>query len=430
MHSRILFKATVDVSRRFDYESNFNDAMELLGGNSGNLLFTSAICQYATSENVSLKVETTKIGQSNLISEEYDACIINCANWINPACHDLLLALTEEVKHLKMPVFLIGLGAQAPSQADHAYLDCIETEAKAMIRAVLNSGGGFGLRGTFTAEVFEKFGFHDYTIIGCPSMYQRGRDLTIESTKVERNSFRPAVNGSIYSRDQQFASNFRKYEKSEFVCQDEFYKFLFCSQELSEVEMNALLRYPEEILELFVGDRLKIFCDVSSWLNHFSEQKISFSFGNKIHGNFAAILAGVPAFIHSFDSRTSELSEFYSIPNSRILNWDNGADLYKLYLDSDYTSFNRSFPAHYDNFCDFLLKHNLGLVPGRSALFDAGCENRGQLQPPQSVSVKLKKFIRAYLAYPHPKILERLKLDKRWCFKTTRMLRSLFGEQE
>ena len=67
------------------------------------------------------------------------------------------------------------------------------------------------------------------------------------------------------------------------------------------------------------------------------------------------ILSGVPAVLWAQDSRTSEIAEFLGIP---IVHTPK-ADIYDIYLEADYSGYNRSFSEHFDNFECFLKQHGI-----------------------------------------------------------------------
>jgi Polysaccharide pyruvyl transferase len=426
MRSRILLRCSTDASRPFDYGMPYSKAMKLLGNNSGNLLFLNAIQQYLTSDEVDLDVAVfSSIDEIFPIDESYNACIINCANWIGVHNRELLRLLGEGLKNVKVPVYLIGLGAQSPTIGNYEFLDAIRDEAKSMISAVLNTGGGFGLRGGFTAEVFQRLGFHDYTVIGCPSMYQKGRDLNISNEKVAETDFKPLINGHTYSKDDVFAKMYRKYPNSEFVCQDQFYKFLYCASELTAAEKRQLLCYTDEVLWLLRNGRVRLYCDVQTWLQRIKADGFNFSFGTRIHGNFACILAGIPAFIHATDSRTQELADFFSIPHRETFDGRGNIDLYEMYTETDYSEFNRAFPTRYDEFCEFLRKHDLPLKPGRNEAYERLLSQKPKSLPSSEVDEGLRNGIDHYLGYTPAKPLFAIHSNKRFWYLISKKIKDL-----
>lgn len=100
-----------------------------------------------------------------------------------------------------------------------------------------------------------------------------------------------------------------------------------------------------------------MYADTDEWLNSFAANGLSFSFGSRIHGSVMPILAGVPATVYTCDSRTREMAEFFDIPHILPADAENKKfSLYELYLQSDYSDFNKNFSKRFDEFESFLRK--------------------------------------------------------------------------
>ena len=63
-------------------------------------------------------------------------------------------------------------------------------------------------------------------------------------------------------------------------------------------------------------NRVRFFLDPKTWFAHLANY--DFSFGTRIHGNIAALLAGTPALLLAHDSRTLELADYHEIPYREI----------------------------------------------------------------------------------------------------------------
>ena len=63
-------------------------------------------------------------------------------------------------------------------------------------------------------------------------------------------------------------------------------------------------------------NRVRFFLDPKTWFDHLAQY--DFSFGTRIHGNIAALLAGTPAVLLAHDSRTLELADYHQIPHRVI----------------------------------------------------------------------------------------------------------------
>jgi polysaccharide pyruvyl transferase WcaK-like protein len=75
---------------------------------------------------------------------------------------------------------------------------------------------------------------------------------------------------------------------------------------------------------LIRSDRVRFFLDPTTWFEHLAQY--DFSFGTRIHGNIAALLAGTPALLLAHDSRTLELAEYHEIPHRTITSIEDDAD--------------------------------------------------------------------------------------------------------
>ena len=63
----------------------------------------------------------------------------------------------------------------------------------------------------------------------------------------------------------------------------------------------------------FREDRTRFYVDPWPWIDDLRD--FDFSFGTRIHGTIAALLAGTPAVVLAHDSRTLELARYFDIPH-------------------------------------------------------------------------------------------------------------------
>lgn len=108
---------------------------------------------------------------------------------------------------------------------------------------------------------------------------------------------------------------------------------------------------------LFTEGRASIFVDPHTWIDYLS--KFDFAFGNRIHGNIAALLAGVPSVVLAFDSRLKELSEYHSIPTIPIGDLTATTTAEALFSQADFESFNQRQRENVRTYSRFLAKNNL-----------------------------------------------------------------------
>ncbi len=365
MIKKILLCVDKDQFLPFNFDQSYEAAMAALGGNSGNNVFQFALQKILNTKNQTVDIDTDFLHPDILpdqrvdyINAHYDCLVFSPANALALYAKDTnLLRWKNKISKIKVPVYAIGLGAQSDNNYSMDFTKEIKNEAKDFISSILDTGGKIGARGYFTGDVIKRLGFNesDFDVIGCPSLFIEGNKLQIVKKNVERRDFSFISNGFRAWNDHSFHENFFKYSGI-FICQDEFYKLLYRPDELSWKELQYLCDYDEHFYSLYKQNRIKLYCDVVSWYFDI-KNKFNFSYGCRIHGNVMSLLAGIPAFIDTFDSRVRELSEYFNIPNKAIT--DHNIDLYDLYMQTDYSDFNKNFAKKYNIFSNFFINNGI-----------------------------------------------------------------------
>lgn len=363
--SNILIYRKIDIFNNTDYINLHNTLEKKFGGecpNFGNKLwYQGLISEISTSEN-----EITYYNQEmkqDEINEKFDMIIYPMANIFSKEFSVNLDKLSDFFEKIKIPVYVISCGAQADSYDDlNDLVKSIGSVSKRFISTIYKTGGQFALRGWFTAEFFKKLGFDDPAVVGCPSLYQLGRNLKITKKEVDLSHFKPSFNGKF----DVIKDYLNRFDNSVFYDQDHFYDYLYNPNYYSG---NSIKRdclkflksspYSLDIAKLIVNDRLKLIADMWDWQNSFYSENINFSFGSRIHGSVIALLSRIPAVVVGFDSRTREMAEFYNIPCVKSFNEVKPQDLYKFYQNVDFSNFNKNFAILYDNFEDFLIQNKI-----------------------------------------------------------------------
>ena len=295
------------------------------------------------------------------INDHFDAVIRPHANVFGFLFVRIMEDHVRAWKGLKIPMYIVACGAQADSyDALDELAETIRTPACRFMDSVYATGGEFALRGYFTKAFFDRMGYHTAEVTGCPSLYQCGRDLRIPAEKVPRAAFRPVVNGRL----ELVEPLLQEHRDVPFIDQGDFLRFLDdpAFREEHDLGLRDMVRLIERhgafMFRMMGADRVRLFHDVPEWRSFLMENRFSFSFGSRIHGNIMAILAGIPAVVCARDSRTRELAEFHEIPFVAKGVYDRER-LYELYARTDYRAFNRGFAARYDRYEAFLVRHGL-----------------------------------------------------------------------
>ncbi len=329
--------------------------------NVGNRLWFQGLISEIESPNNHLEYFSPSMSK-DYINESYDFIIAPMANVFAKGFRELLESLAERFRGIKIPVYVIACGVQA-DHYDQLGEICSELKepASKFIASVYNTGGEFALRGHFTKEFFDRLGFSSAVVTGCPSIYQRGRNLRITEEKVSSEQFRPLLNGNPV----HYPELFRTYPNAEFFDQSTYFhelldpNFFGGAVQGGERLRRMVKKYGLETTTYLLQDRIKLIPDMNTWREYLIHGKFSLSYGSRIHGSIMPILAGIPAVLECRDARTREMAEFFDIPCVAPEEHKKYSSLYELYQETSYASFNANFAARFDAYEAFLRRFGI-----------------------------------------------------------------------
>ncbi len=372
---RILIRSAKDPFLALTPEASL--ARNVFAGNTGNLLFTQSVHQVLSvpgTEVVSDGYVNDRVDATpevvERINEEYDAFVIPLANAFRSTFLVELRRLTDLIRRLDIPVVVVGVGAQTVAKAVELPPEVREDTA-AFLRAVLDRSAKVGVRGEVTQRCLAALGFGDdhVEVIGCPSLFTPGltapvhkrvEALTTESRLAANATLTQSRMGRIMQRSAA------AYPQLTYVAQTRVeLRHLLWGEPVPgdfDPSMPTSVDHP-----LYRADRIRMFVDPTTWYAFMREQE--FAFGTRLHGNIAALVAGTPAFLLTFDSRTTEVAEHHAIPHARLGSVEEDVDPALLYERTDLTEFNARRPELFDRYVAFLEKNGLPHV------FQAGHEN-------------------------------------------------------
>lgn len=366
--SRILIHIPMAAHGEYDIFSQFNHEKLLqfvsidhngVCPNLGNRLWFQGIISAIDCIDNQLEYFSPDMSKE-YINDNFDLIVAPMANIFSKGFVPILWSLEERFREIKIPVYVIACGVQADSYDQlNAICNELRAPASAFISSVYNTGGEFALRGYFTKEFFDRLGFPSAVVTGCPSMFQMGRYLHISEEKVEKEEFRPLLNGD----PSYYSELFSMYENAEFFDQSIFFHELWDPAYLNNNDHDCLKKLIERFgirtTTYLLQDRIKLIPDMNIWREYLIHKGFSLSYGSRIHGSIMPILAGIPAVLEVRDARTKEMAEFFHIPCVSPGEYKNYKSLYELYRDIDYHAFNLGFVERYNNYEQFLKKHKI-----------------------------------------------------------------------
>ncbi len=360
---RILLRAPKDpfevVSPERTLEQN------LIGNNSGNLIFIEAAYKLLATSGIEItpdRFEADRLG-ADRINERFDAYVVPLANAFRPSFEAKLIAMTRLIERLTIPVVVLGVGAQSTVKYDAAKLARLEGSVRAFMRAALDRAPSVGVRGEFTYDYLQGLGFRDVEVIGCPSMFLHGDRLVVEKRVPALTGATPiAMNVSPYVKAMGplVMSHVERYPALRYIAQDLATLELMLWGDPAPAPDDHALNPIHASHPLFQQDRTRMYVDPWPWIEGLRD--VDFSFGTRIHGNIAALLAGTPAYVLAHDSRTLELARYFGIPHRIMTAVPPETDAAELYEEADYGELQRGHAARFATFTGFLGRHDLGHV--------------------------------------------------------------------
>ena len=339
---------------------------DLMGTNAGNLLFSDAVHRQLTlpdTEVVAAGIRTDPSPENAArINERFDAYAVPLANAFRPSFAKSLDRLSALIEQLKIPVVVIGVGAQTGTEYDTDRLDELSGPVKRFMKAVLDRSASVGVRGELTADYLKGLGFRDVEVIGCPSMFWHGESFPqLEQKPLDANS-RVAVNISAQaSREGGIAElaalALRLHPKLSYYAQNlSDAELLFWGDTSRSAdrhkELPALRSHP-----LLTGGHTRVPIDPSIWMRELATH--DFSFGTRIHGNMAALLAGTPSVVLAHDSRTLELCRYFEIPHRLLRDVEADTAPQTLLEEADYGPLRSNHAERFRRYVDFLDRNGL-----------------------------------------------------------------------
>ena len=334
----------------------------LIGDNAGNLVFLQATHRILATRDQRLDAGGFSVDPvlAPIVNERYDAYVMPLANAFRPSYELKLKRIVRFLERLTIPVVILGVGAQSTPNFTFEGLARMEPLIRRFVGAVLDRGPSIGVRGEITAEYLSGLGFRDVEIIGCPSMFLNGDRIEVRKRRPALDRDSPvSINVSPYvtAMGPVTLSHAARYPNLRYVAQD----LPTLGAMLGSgwpAERPADDPIPLHDAHPFFRDRrARFYVEPWPWIDDLGE--VEFSFGTRIHGNIAALLAGTPAYVFAHDSRTLELARHFEIPHRPMRDVPADVDAADLYAEADYTGLVDNHAARFATFASYLARHGI-----------------------------------------------------------------------
>jgi len=318
-------------------------------GNSGNVLFAHSVFKALYTQHNVIEVDEydPDFRTPDEINERYDAFVLPMANAFRPQFLPQLERYTALIRRLKIPCIVVGVGVQASLDLRELKGDPIDSAVRAFAASVLERSAEIGVRGEYTHAYLNDLGFRAVNVIGCPSMFFHGAEFSIANAAGP-----PSADAAIAVNHSPAAGA----HSAEFIRQllNSYPNSTFVAQENANEETWRGMISDEDPKS---SSRVRHFGDISTWLGFMRRQ--SFSIGTRIHGNIAAMLAGIPAVVLVHDARIQEIVRYHRIPHALAESVTAETRLETLVAGMDVGAANAFARAGFDHYRRFLEKNGL-----------------------------------------------------------------------
>ena len=327
---------------------NLNDSREekykKVGNNTGNLAF-----DYGIKETISctpILVEEIKERES-----EFDNLVVRNFIWIKEGVD--FSSFKKVIDNFKgKPIIPLSVGLQSDNYNPEFYLH----DGTVRVLKEISEQSCIAVRGDYTAEILNKYGINNLMVVGCPSMYL-GAKYGRRIVKQENIDWKQAKIVGNYGTLADEMNNFADISILNYILSHSQY---YIEQTKCYFSKEARLQN-ELIIKEYVAKR-KEFFNYQEWYKFVGD--MDFSIGARFHGNVIPILSGVPSLVITHDSRTKELTDFFSIPSISVKDFDINKPIEFYYELANYDEFNKKYDMLLDNYMHFCIKNHLELKTG------------------------------------------------------------------
>lgn len=338
------------------------EGLSTLGYNSGNMMFTEAIFRTlkgAARTSFSLPPEAL---------EGRDCIVLAAANWINS--YEDFGWLADVIERTNLPVFLIGVGAQAPLDMS---IPTISVGTKRLLDIVAERSTSISARGTFSCEVLNHYGIKSVVATGCPSLLLLGPNgpAITQPPKLDRVVLHATRHGfGRCDEMQRFLYSQAMKHGYDILLQSEAADIYFALgrtnnasivKKASQAVIDAYGVPDASGVSAYLRKHGLFFINYPSWIN--SMKNRSFCLGTRIHGTVAAIIAGIPAVLIAHDARTIEMAQAMNIPYivASSIPMDRDLDLAVYANNAVSSDLVRGYPVYRSKFFEYFNENGLPL---------------------------------------------------------------------
>ncbi len=343
------------------------------GINTGDVLVYDAMLKALSYERIK-NLQFSQASDQTLWPQPgtYDTTVIRGSNYLTETLD--LGHLVPILKALKGPIVGVGIGAQA---AKYKALDIPKGTVEAW-RIIADKSESIGVRGFYSAEVFNDLGIKNIRVIGCPSFYRSLKPtlaiqpvdpakarigLTLNkylsadyaSNAIKTNRMQRALVEAVAMRPQS-----RLYSQGE---REETLAIFSHGKEKQDNVRSILAKFNLQgraDAQEMLTNRMAAFFDIDEWAAD-AKANVDVMVGFRLHGNVIALHQGIPAIFFTYDSRIRELASLFAIPSVEVEDYQP-INLNRLLEAADFSRVSDVYKHNYAEYHRFLTENKLAHV--------------------------------------------------------------------
>ncbi len=350
--------------------------------NSGNMLHAAAARRMMSEYTEYKRFGEWTDAEIDQLNSQHSHIVYVTANLLrlgvpgnHPSIRDLVesqVTLAKNIQRAGLPVVVFGLGSQARLNGPHEFT--VAPETARLLKVISEHSQKIAVRGAFTAEACSKLGVNNVEVVGCQSMFwHRCPQYTLKLTEPARDSADKIACNFTDARAEANLIQQAMVYGHDFIGQgnggEEDVKQLETGPPASprvKFSWDAELAIEKGLLdrgqyELWIRNHFYQFRRPEAWFDHL--RRYCFSYGTRLHGNMAAMLAGIRALWIVHDMRTKEVCDHFGLPWIELNEVREGVRIEALFDRADYSRCAQIYPDRYRTLFEYVdragLPHSL-----------------------------------------------------------------------
>jgi len=331
------------------------------GVNTGNMMHGAAARNLLV-KHINMPMRAWTEAEIEHLNEACSHIVFVAANGIRPGAPDthpfarFQSALNQNILRTKLPVVVLGLGAQQALIAEPT--TAIPKPSLDLLNTISDRAVSIAVRGENTADFLGRIGIKNTSVLGCQSCFYHMRprfDPPIKAPVALRKiAFNYTYPGNeVPLIDTAIREGYSPFGQEEFaeagICDGDFTLFQESPKLHNFFRQSAVGR---DTYVDWIKRQFQQFYDMPSWLA--AIKPYDFSFGTRFHGNMAALQSGVPALWIVHDARTKELCDYHKLPYMLLGQAKNVRSVSEFAEAADYGPFQKAYAGNYARLYDYI----------------------------------------------------------------------------